>query len=100
MFYFYILLFYSSSILLEYQYLCNKITDEYILSFLICLSYTNIYILNETYFKTNLILIENTLFLFIYFFIFIITLYSSIFYFLLYSMQEFRVMNHVYFIEN
>ena len=100
MFYFYILLFYSSSILLEYQYLCHKITNEYILSFLICLSYTNIYILNETYFKTNTIITENTIFLFIYFFMFIITLYSSIFYFLLYSMQEVRVMNHVYFIEN
>ena len=100
MFYFYILLFYSSSILLQIQYLRHKLSTEFIFSFIISFCYSNIYILYENYYNDNIILIENPFLLFMYFFIFIIILYSSFFYFLFYSMQEYRVMNYVYFIEN
>ena len=99
MFYFYTLLFYTSSFLLEYQYVHNKISSEFILSFFISLCYTNIYVLHEIYFKTNDIVIENPLVLFMYFFIFIMTLYSSIFYFLLYSMRDVTLIDPIYFIE-
>lgn len=99
MFYFYILLFYSSSILLEIQYIKKKISNEYILLFITSICYTNIYILQETYFNNNIINIENPIFLFTYFFIFMMSFYISMFYFLFYSMQQYYDMNHVYFIE-
>lgn len=100
MFYFSIILFYTSSILLEIQYIKNKISNEYILLFLISFCYTNIYMIQDTYCKDNIIDTENPIYLFFYFFIFIMTFYISIFYFLFYSMQEYRAMNHVYFIEH
>lgn len=100
MLYFYILLFYTSSIFLEIQYLRNKISTKFLFSFLISFCYSNIYILNENYFKENIIYAENPFLLFFYFFIFIIIFYSSIIYFLFYYIQTYEHMNSIYFIEN
>lgn len=99
MIYFYILLFYFSSISLQIRYLKNNISKEFLTVFFISFSYTNIFILYENCLKNNIFIELNPLFLFFYFLVFFILLYSTIVYFLLSSIQEYRYTRQLYFIE-
>ena len=100
MFYFYLILFFTSSILLEIQYLRKKISNEYIILFLISLAYRNIIIFHDIYFLDKDLVFQNPIMFFINFFFLVMIFYISIFYFLFFSIQDFRTMNYLYFIEH
>ena len=100
MFYFYLILFFTSSILLEIQYLRKKISNEYIILFLICLAYSNIIRLHDIYFFDKDLVFQHPIIFFINFFFLVMIFYVSIFYFLLFSIQDFRAIHYLYFIEH
>lgn len=100
MIYFYILIFFLSSSLLEFKYFYNQLSQEFILSFLICLSYTHIYSLYSLYSDKETINNLNPIYLFISFLIFNLFFYFFIGCIFLFYIRQFRGnINYIYFIE-
>lgn len=100
MIYFYIFIFFISTSLLEFKFFYNQLSQEFILSFLISLSYTHIYSLYSLYSDKENMYDYNPISLFIYFLIFNMFFYLFIGCGLLFYIQQFRGNNYyIYFIE-
>ena len=100
MFYFYVFLFFFSSTLLGLQHIRNNLSIEFIYCFLFSLCFSNVFFMNHEHFENKIIKNENPIILFIYFLFVLVTLYSSVFFFIISSFQNYNFRNTVYFIEN
>lgn len=86
--------------LLEVRYIRNQLSREFILLFLISLSYTHIYNLNIIYSNKELLYSSDPLYLFLFFIVFLFFFYMFLACWLLFYLGLFNVRhNYIYFIE-
>lgn len=100
MIYIYFFIMFISSSMLEFQYLRNQLSREFILSFLISISYTHIYNLYLLSYNKENLYNNDPIYLFFFFILFLFFFYLFLTCWLLFYIGLFQ-MNHgyIYFIE-